>query len=210
MNAEVFARCVVVAVSFALPSMAAADLRLIDAIKERNRSEVTALIGHVDVNAAQPDGATPLAWAVYLDQSDIVRLLMKAGAKPNTADEYGETPLTLASATGDLPVIEMLIAAGADAKAARWNGETALMIAARSGSVDAVKLLLAHGANIDAAETRKGQNALMWAAAEGHCQVVEVLIKSGADVKARRVHGAAVCRSEGRRRIGKPPARRRS
>jgi ankyrin repeat protein len=169
----------------AAQSLAAWDPRLIDAIKERNRDLVVSLIGAgVNVNAPEPDGATPLSWAVFLDQADVVDVLMKAGAKPDTADQYGETPLTLASSTGDFAVMEKLIAAGADAKAARWNGETALMIAARAGSVKGVKLLLEHGAKIDGAESRKGQNALMWAAAEGHYQVVDLLLASGADVKA--------------------------
>ncbi len=163
---------------------AAGELRLIDAVKDQDRKAVASLIrAHVDVNAAQPDGATPLAWAVHLDQADTVEILLRAGAKVNTADEYGETPLTLACATGDAGVIEKLLAAGADAKAARWNGETALMIAARSGSVEGVKLLISHGANLNAVESAKGQNALMWAAAEGHSDVVDTLIRSGADVR---------------------------
>src|SRR2546423_7507989 len=75
----------------------ASDGRLIDAVREQNRKAVESLIGsHADVNAAQPDGATALAWAVYLNQVDIANQLIKPGAKVNTADENGETPLTLA------------------------------------------------------------------------------------------------------------------
>ncbi|MEO8663599.1 MAG: ankyrin repeat domain-containing protein [Bryobacteraceae bacterium] len=184
MYERVFTRWTLTTALLALPCLAATGPALIDAIKEHNHKLAATLIAqHADVNAAQPDGATPLAWAVYLDQTDIVDLLMKAGAKANTADEYGETPLTLACATGNAAVMEKLLTAGADATAARWNGETALMIASRAGSVAGVKLLLAHGAKIDAAESRKGQNALMWAAAEGHGDVVDLLLRSGADVK---------------------------
>jgi ankyrin repeat protein len=167
------------------PWLTAGDLRLIDAVRDQDHKAVDSLLlAHVDVNVSQPDGATPLAWAVYLDQGDTVDALLKAGAKVNTADEYGETPLTLACATGNTAIIEKLIAAGASATAARWNGETALMIAPRSGSAAGVKTLLAHGAKLDAVEPQKGQNALMWASAEGHADVVEVLIQAGADVKA--------------------------
>lgn len=159
----------------------ARDIRLIEAVKDQNRRALTSLLNeHVDVNAAQPDGATPLAWAVYLDQPDTVDLLMKAGANVNTVDEYGETPLTLACSNGNGAVVRKLLEAGADPNAARWDGETALMLAARSGSAEAVKLLLAKGANIDAIESHKGQNALMWAAAEGHSDVVNLLIQNGA------------------------------
>jgi uncharacterized protein len=170
---------------FALTTLAATDLRLLDAVKRRDHNAVITLLRtRLDVNAAQPDGATALAWAAYLDDTEIAEKLLDAGAKPNTADEYGETPLTLACANGDAALVGKLLAAGADVTAARWDGETALMIAAGAGSVDAVNLLVAHGANLNAAETRKGQTALMWAAAERHPQVVKALVADGADVRA--------------------------
>jgi ankyrin repeat protein len=185
MQLRLFAQYAVIAGMVARSCLAAGDLRLIEAVKDQNRQALALLIQeHADVNAAQPDGATPLSWAVYLDQPDSVDALMKAGAKVNTADEYGETPLTLACGTGNAAIIAKLLDVGADANAARWDGETALMIAARSGSMEGLKLLLAHGANVNAVESRKGQNALMWAAAEGHSDVVDFLIRNGADVKA--------------------------
>ena len=163
---------------------AASDVRLIEGVKDQNHKVIDSLLGeHVDVNAAQPDGATPLAWAAYLNQVETADRLIKAGANVNVADEYGETPLTLACGTGNAALIEKLLAAGADAKAARWNGETALMIASRAGTLAGVKLLLEHGAKVDAVDSNHGQNALMWAAAEGHSDVVDLLIKSGANVK---------------------------
>jgi len=48
----------------------ASELRLVDAIRDQNRKAVMALIAaHADVNAVQPDGSTPLAWAAYEDDS---------------------------------------------------------------------------------------------------------------------------------------------
>jgi ankyrin repeat protein len=168
----------------------AADLRLIDAVKRRDQKTLDALLrAKADVNAAQPDGATALAWAAYLDERDSALALLGAGAKVNTADEYGETPLTLACSVGDEPLVRELLKAGADANAKRWNGETALMIAANSGNPAAVKDLIAAGADVKAAEPGKGQNALMWAAAEGHSDVVQTLLAAGADVKAASKSG---------------------
>jgi ankyrin repeat protein len=170
---------------FALSALAATDLRLLDAVKRRDHQAVAALLSaKAPVNAAQPDGATALAWAAYLGETQIAEKLLAAGAKPDTADEYGETPLTLACANGNATLVRTLLAAGADANTARWDGETALMIAAGAGSVDAVNLLAARGANLNAAESRKGQTALMWAAAERHPEVVKTLIAHGADVRA--------------------------
>jgi len=155
---------------------------LVDAIKDQNRKAVMALIAsHADVNATQPDGSTPLAWAAYEDDVEMVSALLNAGAKVNAANEYGETPLTLACANGNAEIVSKLVAAGADVNAARWSGETALMIAAGSGNPQVLKTLIDKDARVGAVESRKGQNALMWAAANGHPEAVDVLLKAGAN-----------------------------
>jgi len=174
----------------AVSCWAATDFSLIDAVKRRDIKAADALLARrVNVNAALPDGATALSWAVFLDLPDLAGKLIQAGANVNAAGEYGETPLTLALANGDVALAARLLKAGADPKATRWNGETTLMIAAGTGSVEEVKLLLAAGVDVNGAEPRRGQNALMWAAAEGHPDVVDVLIKQGARVNAATKSG---------------------
>jgi ankyrin repeat protein len=190
MRQKMFLRSGAVAMLAATSCWAASDLRLVDAVKRRDPHTVQSLLGaHINVNAAQPDGATALAVAAYLGEDRIAELLLAAGSNVNAADDYGETSLTLACANGDAPLVEKLLQAGADVKAARWDGETALMIAANAGNVQVVDQLIAHGAEVDAAESRKGQTALMWAAAEGHSDVVECLIEHGASVKAQSKSG---------------------
>ncbi len=160
------------------------DFRVLEAVKRRDQKALAGLIrSKADVNAAQPDGATALAWAVHLGERSMAETLLGAGAKVNVVDEYGETPLTLAAANGDGALVQRLLKAGANAGAARWNGETALMIAASAGNLDAVRQLVLHGAKVNVAEPRRGQTALMWAAAEGHSDVVGALLEIGADPK---------------------------
>jgi uncharacterized protein len=166
------------------------DFRLLEAVKRRDQNAFTSLLrAKADLNAAQPDGATALAWAVHLGQQSMAEALLTAGANANTVDEYGESPLTLAAANGDVVLVQRLLAAGAKANTTRWNGETALMIAAGAGSVEAVRQLVLRGADVNAKDPRRGQTALMWAAAEGHSDVVEALIEIGADVKAASKNG---------------------
>jgi ankyrin repeat protein len=161
------------------------DLRLLDAVKRRDEKAFTALLrAKVDVNAAQPDGATALTWAVYLGQRSMAEALLNAGARVDTSDEYGETPVTLAAANGDAGLMKRLLAAGASARDARWNGETAVMIAAGAGNLDVVRQLVLRGADVNTAEPLGGQTALMWAAAEGHSDVVAGLLEMGANVNA--------------------------
>ena len=163
-----------------------AQVSIVDAIKAGDTARVRALIdARVDVNATQPDGTTPLHWAVDRDRPDIVQMLIRAGANVKAANRYGATPLWLASVNGNPKTIAMLLEGGADAGSANADGETALMVAARTGKTDAVNLLLARGADPNAKEGWRGQTALMWAAAEGHAAVIDLLVGRGADLKMR-------------------------
>src|ERR1700691_1306678 len=76
---------------------AASDLRLVDAVKNREFQAVSALLKkHPDVNAREADGATALMWAAYWDNSETVNLLIKAGANVDLANQQGVTPISLA------------------------------------------------------------------------------------------------------------------
>jgi ankyrin repeat protein len=179
-----FLKCVLVA-CLAVSSALAADLRVLDAVKRRDTQAIERLLSQgADVNAAAPDGATALSWAVFFDLPDIAGKLIAAGAKINTVGDYGETPLTLALANGNAALSEKLLKAGADWKVTRWNGETPLMIAAGVGSLEEVKMLLDRGADVNGCEPKSLQNALMWAASEGHLAVVDLLIQRGANVNS--------------------------
>jgi len=186
-------RAVIVALALAISVPIGADerdLSLIEAIQRRDQKTFAALLrAKANVNTAQPDGATALAWAVHLGLRPMAEALIAAGANVNAVDEYGESPLSLAAANGDGELVQRLLAAGANARTTRWNGETALMIAAGAGSVDAVRQLVLRGADVNAADPRRGQTALMWAAAEGHADVVMALVEIGANVNAVSKNG---------------------
>ena len=188
-RSAIVALALVLSALMAAPSLAqnapAKDFRVLEAVKRRDQKALAALVrAKADINAAQPDGATPLAWAVHLGERSMAESLLAAGANVNVVDEYGETPLTLAAANGDNDIVQRLLKAGANPRAARWNGETAVMIAAGAGNLDAVRQLVLYGADVNIAEPRRRQTALMWAAAEGHADVVGALIEVGADAKA--------------------------
>ena len=73
----------------------------------------------VDVNVAQPDGATALHWAAHRNDVAIADLLIRAGAKVNAADEGGVTPLGLACLNASPAMVERLLKAGANPNAGR-------------------------------------------------------------------------------------------
>jgi cytohesin len=138
-----------------------------------------------DVNATQGDGTTPLHWAVYKVDRELVAELLEAGAKANVTNKYGSSPLAEAAKLGDVALVRQLLDAGADVESPNADGQTALMLAARVGSLEVAKLLVERGANVNAKEAWRQQTALMWAVDNNLPELTQFLIDNGADVNAR-------------------------
>jgi ankyrin repeat protein len=164
----------------------AADPALIAAIKSGNRAAALKLLGEkANVHVTDANGATPLHYAVYQEDADLVERLLKAGAKPSVANAFNSTPLAEAAAVGNAAIIRLLVGAGADPNSSNPEGQTALMAVARTGHVEAARALLDAGARVNAVEQWGGQSALMWAAAQKQPAMVKLLIERGADVNVR-------------------------
>ena len=185
-------RILLIAATALLPALAgAADLATL--IRDANRKEALAAIqAGADVNAPQPDGTTPLMWAVSRQDTEqdkqIVQELLKRGAKPNARNVLGATVLTEAIGLNDAALIQQLLKAGADPNQGNDDDQTPLMLAARAGSLPMVEALVKAGAKVNTREKFRGQSALMWAVASnnpGAAAVAEFLIKQGADVDFR-------------------------
>jgi ankyrin repeat protein len=168
-------------------AQAQTDMQLVHAAKQQDWSGLEALLksGSADVNAAQADGATALAWATYWDRKETAKSLLRAKADPNIANDYGVTPLMLACKNRSAEMVRLLLKNDADPDAALWSGVTPLMTVARTGELDILRLLLEAGADVNASEPRRGQTALMWAIGFGYPDASRLLIDSGADVTAR-------------------------
>ena len=87
-------------------------------------------------------------YAVSNSDEGNIRLLLAAGANPNTVDRYGWTPLHAAVFRGHEEIIQLLLAAGADPNAGdQQYGWTPLHYTASFGCEEIVQLLLAAGAD---------------------------------------------------------------
>ena len=170
----------------ALADTAGAQSTLADRIQSGDRRAALAMIaGGANVNQAQPDGTTPLHWAVYRVDRELVDALLKKGARADVVNRYGASPLAEAVRVANVELAGMLLEAGANANVANEDGQTALMLAARTGNVAVATLLVQQGADVNRREQYREQSAVMWAAAQGHADMVAFLVSKGADLSVR-------------------------
>ena len=108
-------------------------------------------------------GATPLFLAAEVNNLDVIKTLVDAGADPLIATERGTTPLMMAAGAGTdvqrerepeerataVETTKFLVEHGADVNAAGQYGWTALHAAAYQGLNDVIAYLVSKGANID-------------------------------------------------------------
>jgi ankyrin repeat protein len=186
---------------------AGAPLTLGDLVRQGKRESVIAAITSpdVDVNARAPDGSTALMWAVFNVDRDLVRALLKAGAKANVTNAYGASALGEAVKVQDLELVRVLLDAGADVNSPNLDHQTALMLAVSAGSQEIAKLLIERGADVNAVESFRGQNALMWAAGGNQPEIVDLLLARGAknvDMRAKADDWARQMTSEPRAQFG--------
>ncbi|XP_052086013.1 serine/threonine-protein phosphatase 6 regulatory ankyrin repeat subunit A-like [Mytilus californianus] len=140
---------------------------------------------------------TPLCLACRKGHSEVVKILLKYGAKVDlTVEEddfqeddglsltirYGYTPLFAACQRKYYEIVDMLLETGA-------NLNKALYDACREGYLDTVQFLLQKGAQVNLIG-RYGQTALYGACISGHYTIVEFLIDQGAvtDIKVQRAN----------------------
>ncbi|WP_246112655.1 ankyrin repeat domain-containing protein [Allorhodopirellula solitaria] len=167
-------------------SVAATPLRFVDAVEKADWDRASEMFSHADserppATQTQPDGMSPLHWAVFHQNTDWTERLLQGGADPNATTLYGVTPLAIACRKGSPECAAQLLDHGADANGRLAGKVTPLMLAARVGNPELCRLLLEHDAAVEAAQ-RSGQTALMFAAAEGNVEAINTLLDAGADL----------------------------
>ena len=124
-------------------------------------------------------GGTSLMIAAWEGHTEIVKVLLEAGAKVKKKGIEGRTALMFASARGHSSIVQALLDAGAKVNAKSNRNLTSLMIGANHGHTKTIKALLAKGAKVNAKDKR-GWTALMGATQADHTEIVELLKKAGA------------------------------
>lgn len=161
-------------------------------------------------SGAGDESSTPLDYAAHAGHSEVVGLLLKAGAELEARSEPGgNTPLISALKAGTClkgkkprkqgeGALAQLIAAGANANARQRDGDTALLVAISTGCLHLVTMLLDAGADpnlpsaaVDGASatTQEGCTPLIAAAAYGEPEMARVLLDAGASASTRDGEG---------------------
>ncbi|KAL8824359.1 MAG: hypothetical protein Q9191_005106 [Dirinaria sp. TL-2023a] len=125
---------------------------------------------------------TALHYAVIESHHDVVRILLKAGARMDIRDQlsgYSWTPLQWASHQGRDAVVETLIAYGADIGAGNEQGKTPLNLALSRRHFTAATLLVKHKPQIC-----YDRSPLIDAAVQNSLDMVRLLLDHGFDVDA--------------------------
>jgi ankyrin repeat protein len=103
---------------------------------------------HMDVDT--------LAVTAQVDDIESLKILVAAGADPDSPDGEGTTPLMTAISCGHFQVARYLVEeAGANVQAENAEGQDAMMIAIIQGSEEAVSLLLDQGFDLSKSRSRK-------------------------------------------------------
>lgn len=143
--------------------------------------KVRLLVEHgATVDVRSEIGRTPLLIAAsYLGNAEVVRLLLKSGAKITDRDKFGETVLTSASKRGDAELVETLIKAGADVLGGGgFQGRSPLAWATDEGNLETTACLLKYGAGKD---PKSLNGALFNSCVRGPVGAVHLLLDQGAN-----------------------------
>lgn len=157
----------------------------------RDLEKVKLLIDRgADVNARAATGFTPLMVASrHGGNSEVVRLLLKKGARPNVDKKVevrnDASALFLAVTTGDVRSVRALVDAGARPgdrmKLLGTLPTTPLLFATFSDASNVVDFLIGRGANPNEVDS-DGISVLGWATISNRIDTVRVLLERGAKV----------------------------
>ena len=152
---------------------------LITAVHHGRIEIVRYLVGlpEVDVNHRDDELKTALHYAVLEKYTDVVQVLIDAGADIDTQNNEGYSPLHSACRSGALDIVKMLVRAGAGVCVTDNDGCTCLILAARFRHTETVRYLVGlPEVDVNHRDTEKNYTALQCAVEEKHTDIVQLLL----------------------------------
>ena len=100
-----------------------------------------------DLNTSSSGNHTPLTYAIFKENVEIVEVLIKSGADVDQEDDDGWTPLVMAIDKGNHEITSLLIRNGANPNILDTKKRTPITEAIDKGNLKILKLLVENGAN---------------------------------------------------------------
>jgi ankyrin repeat protein len=152
------------------------------ALDYKNENTVTALL-HLNPppDALRQTAGAAMESAALRGQTEIAKLLLRAGLPINERTPAGSTYLSDAALKGRKQLVQLLLEQGADVNEGNPAGGTPLHDAALGGNPEVIRLLLDHGARVDAQDQESRATPLMIAASLGRSSAVALLLHRGAN-----------------------------
>ena len=132
---------------------------------------------HSDV--LNTDGPLLFGYAAENGRTDVLQVLLDAGAEVNGPDDDDETPLAAAAGQGQIDAAGWLLDHGADIDRAADSCATPLHVAVREGHLPMVAFLLDRGADPNIRHGNPERNALAAARFWGEDEIAELLEERG-------------------------------
>jgi ankyrin repeat protein len=158
------------------------DVNLLSiAVRRGDTKMAEMLIDHkIELEVVSSYGMTPLSIATWLNEFEMVKLLVDKGANVNVtrADLKAEEPLMWAVLHGNVEMVDFLVEKGANLNT---GADQLAMLAVRSGDIEILKFLFDSGLK----ETNITNKILVWAVEKNAPDIVELAIEIGADPQKR-------------------------
>ena len=163
-------------------------MKLINAVRKNDIKEVKALLNDGYDNSrllmmVDEDGNSPLYHAVLMDNLEIAKILIEAGANVNAENGRKDTPLHMASSKATLGMAKLLLQNKANPNATDEGGYTPLHWVALTMSnsrVEFSQTLMEYGADVNL-QNKEGCTPLHIAERSDHTDMVEFLLDNGAN-----------------------------
>jgi ankyrin repeat protein len=132
---------------------------------------------------------TPLHWAAWLNNSDIISILIKNGANIDAKGKNNETPIYLAAFKGNIEAVKILLDNKANVEIKTILGNAPLHMASYNEHIEVISMMLSHKADIDIRTDVRYNSALHIAAWHGKIKSAVYLLDNGSDINAKTVNG---------------------
>uniref|UniRef100_A0A6P7HEK0 Serine/threonine-protein phosphatase 6 regulatory ankyrin repeat subunit A-like n=1 Tax=Diabrotica virgifera virgifera TaxID=50390 RepID=A0A6P7HEK0_DIAVI len=158
---------------------AATDLKLTEVTKYL-------LAQGADVNAIEKCKEwSPLHYATFNNDLEIIQLLTEAGADMECSDVNGSMPIHMTAEKGYLDIVKYIFEKGVDVDIINQDLRmTSLQLGARGGHFEVVDYLLLNNANVHFKDC-KNRSSIHYGVIGGNAKSVHGLIEKGGDINAK-------------------------